>query len=423
MVRESVIKEMLLDTLTKIVGDTAEILYNSVCETYLVDPDAPKPNDFPKIGRGLVEVLKPYGEERLKLFLKGMRQIQLTIGDENLSNESREEILLYIGDMFLVLGEIPEALSHYFEVANIATKTDNKIFLSRALRRIGDVYSTKGEYDIAIEKYMDAKNIAESGNDAAGIAEALREIAEIEWKKGEYKLAKEKAKSALKFAENTEEPIIRSKIYITLARIYLYSGDNQVGLQYLNSALKIVQQIKDQFEICRIYNTFGVFYYTVEDYASASKYFKETMELAKTMGDLLTYTYGMINLASCYINLSNIEEAEKLVNEAIKLVAKLDNIYASAILQSVLGRLNAAKKNWEIAKSNFANAIKMMDTLGLQFNLAWTYIYIADMYLSKNEKGVAVTYLEKAEEIFSNLGNQYLAERMKKNIAALQGKS
>ncbi|MGB9635636.1 MAG: tetratricopeptide repeat protein [Thermoplasmata archaeon] len=419
----NIIRDLLVSTLRKIIGDTWETLYETACETYGINGENPKPDDIPKLGRGLVEVLKPYGEEKLTLFLKTMHQIQIILDKENVEKEVIGEILLYIGDLFLVIGDFKEALSNYFEVENIATTSDHKVLVARAIKRVGDVYSAKGDYATAIDKYEEAKSISEGVGDYGGVAEALRELGEIEWKQGKFNKAKERIKVAIEIAEKSQNLILKEKILLTFARIYLYQGDVQVAHQYLKTAIEILKKIRDPFEICRIYNTFGVLYYTLEEYEKASEYFRETVNQSKKMGETLTYTYGLINLGSCYIHLSKIEEAEKLLDEARMLVTKLENRYALGILYSILGRLNAAKMNWELAKENFANAISTLEALNLRLNLAWTYTYIADMYIAKGDEGIAATYLDKAKDIFTEIGSKYLSERYEKKAKELAMKA
>ncbi|MEM3444375.1 MAG: tetratricopeptide repeat protein [Thermoplasmata archaeon] len=414
MAEESLIRNLVVETLRKIVGDTGETLYESVCESYSINPEEPRYEDIPKLGKGLVEVLKPYGEERIKIFLKTMRQIQMILDEEKTKPEIIEELLLYIGDLFLVIGDFNEALTNYFEAANIATNTGNKVILARAIRRVGDVYGARGDYAAARAKYEEAEGLSKGIDDIDGVVESQREIAEIEWKQGKLRQAKERMKQVIELSEKVKNAALKSKIFLTFSRIYLYQGEINVALQYLQNALKIARETRDPFEICRIYNTFGVFYYTVEDYAKAAEYFQETVKLGRSMGDVLIYSYGLINLGSCSINLSKLDEAEKLLEEGMKLITKLENKYALGILYSIFGKFHAAKRNWDLAKHSFSNAITILQELGLEFNLAWAYVYIAQMHIDKGEPGIGITYLEKARAIFEKLNNTYLAERFRK---------
>ncbi len=164
----------------------------------------------------------------------------LVIGKELGNKELIAKSLNNIGYIYLSLGDLDSALEYFGKSLVMKEKLGNKFLISKTLTNIGAIYTQKGELDKALDNYIRSLVMREEIGNKRDIGVTVACIASIYQKKNELDSALEYFERSLEILEKAD---VKADIAYVLYRLIIVSldleeiikaGNYLIGLQLIN---------------------------------------------------------------------------------------------------------------------------------------------------------------------------------------------
>ncbi len=230
-------------------------------------------------------------------------------------------------------------------------------------------------------------------------AQILAELASLYYKQPEKRFSY--AQQALKLAEEYNNPRAKSLALYSLSQYYL-SKNNQTKAQELaDSNVLISLASLDSSSISNAYYFYGFFYSSQADYNNAAVYYKKALEYTPSENQARKYSL-MQSYAITLNNLSNYEEALKILLKVITYYEETGDIKSAAHIYHVLGAIFVEMEDNESAKKYFHKALKLAKQANYNFVLAETMLGLGSLYSDEKMIDSARYYLLGAKKFAEN---------------------
>jgi len=342
---------------------------------------------------GLIEEFEKEEEDHLITFLKGEGYRRKNIFQNALETykkiiESDEVPLLttkaYIGSATAKesQGNYDEAFSDYEKARDAAedieTKSDKEKLIGKILLRQGSLLNEKGEYSKA-EEY---------------ISDALNTLTE-------------------------DEHSLLTTAYFMMARIKKLIGDWDEAVNYFGNGLEHWEQIKETYQRIGGLKEIGSFYTILRELNSAEEYLKEAIDTSEKFGYRDLKGSALISLTECYLEKRKMEEAIQTGKKAKEFLERIDDEKGKSLAHTLLGNAYSISGQLEEAEKHYNKSISTYQKIGASYKLGLSYFSLAKLQEKKgNKEGVAENY-RKAILSFSGSGDDWMAERIEKEMEGI----
>lgn len=370
--------------------------------------------------------------------------------------KKQTEIKLQQAVTRLNTGDKYEAEKDLLEVLNLSKKNDLLNNIPKVYRMLGYKYMNDGDYkkasfyynkhqNISLKNnnlqelgisylnfnmlYVYTENIKKRGsllNKACRIFTDLNDISLhihtlVDFgiyyiDKEDYKNSEKKLLQALKLSENFGKQKDIPRIHTNLGIISYMTEEYKTSLEYYNLALTEYTAREDHFNAAQVLNNIGNIYLNKLWYDKALTSFYNLLDISKKLNDnrLKAIAYG--NIAIVYNSIKKYKIAEKLVNKAIFLSKKNENItdlleYSSTKINIKLNQnrlVDAAKfnkKNRVLAENhNISEFVFKAEIIDLQIN----YRLILDLAVSPEKGDDAVANKKKITDKIIKIIKRFL---------------
>ncbi|SMP11577.1 tetratricopeptide repeat-containing sensor histidine kinase [Chryseobacterium profundimaris] len=288
----------------------------------------------------------------------------------------------------------------------ILSGTSNTAQKALILNRLSESYKTSDPYEM--QKFArQALYFAKSSKDIKEELKAYQNLGTSEIILGDYN-------SALKYFNLTEQKIINLKsnnreIEEILAKTFgskgiIFSEQNKYAQALANDfkALKIYEKYNIEIPLSKIYNNVGVVYRSIDDQEKALLYFIKSYKLQKKIkSSSLGATCSNIGLI--YLHQNAFDKAKKFFDEGLKEFAGNPNPRDLGELYNNISQYYVTKKQPATAKEYLYTAEQSFNSIGDQFGLSDTYLFMAEIYFNENNLNRSFTTVTKSLEISKKL--------------------
>lgn len=207
--------------------------------------------------------------------------------------------------------------------------------------------------DLTIKQGQKALSVAEKLNYINGIAEAHRVLGIGKYYLNQIDSSIESYLKALTFFKKTNNLIGQAKVYNNIGNLYR-DLDNNKSLYYFNRSLKIAYKLQLHELIAGLYLNIGTVNQRMENYSLALSYYIKSLLLFSKLGNNIGIVQSQQNLGLIYLNINQLDTAEKY------LIAAKDQAYKYELYNSVAG-INLTLSSVYIAKKRFNEAKDAID--------------------------------------------------------------
>lgn len=279
------------------------------------------------------------------------------------------ELAVQYGEHLINRGYLEEFLEI---LASVSKENAASNELMTLLTMEADVLTTFGHWDKAKTLYERSLNAAEELNDARGIAQAYYKIAAIHYRKGALDEALALNNKSLGILKEGKEPLELAKLYNNIGVIHWKKGAFEKAIENYNKSLEIAEGLGDRRGVARAFNNLGIIHWEKGKLDDAIGFYKQSLEIAERLGDRQTV----------------------------------------AILYDNLGEAYRMKGDVEKALPFYKKSLDLSEKLGFRWQIAEVYRNMGKVYEGEEGK----KYLEKAYEMFKNLGAEKDAEELKAKL-------
>jgi len=194
-----------------------------------------------------------------------------------------------------------------------------------------------------------------------------------------------------------------SLILSNLGAVYTTNGDEAKSLDYYLQSLKVAEDINDTVRIIAAENNIGVLYMLKKNtYNKALQYFLDAMALSEKTKDKQNIGSTCVNLGELYFSMGDNTKALYYYNKSAKAFENTEDL--SYTLNDI-GKLYAAKGDFEMAKKYHDQAYAIAKKLSVQLDMSKSLLGLGYVYASQKDYANALASYQEAESIAEQLNS------------------
>jgi DNA-binding NtrC family response regulator/uncharacterized protein HemY len=403
----------------------------------------------------LVESLLQAGN--FKQALAEIRDLENQEVMDDFSSQAGE--LSYFGALALdKLGRLNEAMSSAQKSFEILRNTGENKRVAQVQHIMGVIYAHLGDLKNAELQFMDTASTYRRIGDQKGIIETYNELARLCFVRSDFNRAIEYINDALDYCDKIKDQRMKAQLMGNLGTIYMIKDEWQQSRKNLLVSLELNTKHKDEINICRCFLSLGYVSVLLREFSKAEEYLKEAYSLIhensfvrelaifhEYSGELAFIRGDFGEAENHYLKAIQIGEKiaprSAIISQAYRLLAELytergefvkgltsceklllasKNIgekMEEALAYRTLGRLYSLNGHPAEVKENFAFATRILEEIGVKFELAKTYL---DMGKSDCfDFWEKMKFLGRAEDLASQLDTPHHSAKVKFAFALL----
>ena len=281
---------------------------------------------------------------------------------------------------FLMAGDLKRALEEGKKAVKFYPKNPD------AHLCLGAVYYASGLFDQAFESLRRAEKFASK---AENLMYIYNQIGGILYRKKNYDDALKYYMKSLSLAKNIENKKMQATILNNIGLLYQEKGDLDNALFYYMKSLELTEKEEDK---AITYNNIASIYYSKGEYNKAKEFYKKAVVASELAGNLRSSGITLLNMGELYRKMKKYYLARKNLEEGIKRVKKVGDMYWTAVgykylgyLERELGRYERALDYFKKAKKLFLQAGASSDVKGIDFEIRLTEL-LKKTKVSENKK-------------------------------------
>lgn len=245
----------------------------------------------------------------------------LSLSKKIRDNEGVGFSLSELAENALLRNDQKEALNHLLEAAHIFESNENYIHGSGCYRRLGLIQFNNGNYRDALESETKALELVKKINDLDAEAAVENRVGEILRHVGNYSDAITHHEKALEIFESKGDQVEICRTCFLIGNAYNWANELDSAYNFLNRSLTIAEDLGMKEQQVKPAGSLAILYTKLREYDKARDHFFTAIDLAdQTSGNSLLKSDLLRNLGNLYLETSEFEKADEVLQESLKLV-------------------------------------------------------------------------------------------------------
>lgn len=282
----------------------------------------------------------------------------------NLNNkEGKAQSYSALGNVYFNTGLYEVSEDYNRKALKIDQQLGNKKSIAKDKVNLGNVLQKKGEYKEAATLYFDALNTFNQLRDSASMAVVYLNIGNNLGNREEYEKSPFYYEKALIIFLKQESTIMVGHTYIALGISKVQLRDYILASDYFNRALSIFDSLDYLSGKSSVLVNIGWMHEEQEDYLKAIELYKKGLKIDEQIGDFEGQMIGKVNLASCYLNLDDLETPERYFKSVIEMATSAGSKRLLAQGYKGMYELYKKRQNYKDALTYHEEHMKWSDSL------------------------------------------------------------
>ncbi|HEV3470657.1 MAG TPA: tetratricopeptide repeat protein [Pyrinomonadaceae bacterium] len=280
--------------------------------------------------------------ERLTM-LKGLLDDYRELGDGPREQNARAHILLELGLIHDMLGELFEARQAYEAARLIWRNLKNELDEATALHQLGRLAQAIGELDEARRLYGESMEINKRLGDQGGVAAALHQLGRLAQDEGKLDEARRLYRESLEIVKRLGDHSAVATTLHNLAILAQDEGKLDEARRLCAESMEINKKLGNQSGIAYTLHQLGRLAQAIGELDEARRLYGESMEINKRLGDQGGMALLLGQLGRLAEKEGDVKAAAKSYREALDIFERLKSPYAELVrryLQELESRLS-----------------------------------------------------------------------------------
>jgi len=295
-----------------------------------------------------------------------------------------------------------------FTVLGLQNKEESQLLfnnLSGKTRIDSITHSLLNKNTTSEQKIIFGKKASKLSNDinySSGKIAALYSIAKGFYEKNRYDSSLTYYKQSYELAKinNNQQWVLKNKIEFGEIDQVLFKIESAIN--HYNSALNDAILLKDSVTIGILYNYLGFVYWKSSDFINAIKYYKLAINITKKTNRYKDTYVAYNSIGASYSNLSNANIALEYYFNAFEYAKKYFKGKKPLILCNI-GTLYLELNDIDLAEKYFNDALKLVDLNKISLESSYMYLCLAELNSKKNNYNKAIEYFIIQESIMQQV--------------------
>jgi tetratricopeptide (TPR) repeat protein len=342
--------------------------------------------------------------------------------------EDATHACLDLGILYRFSGDYEKAREYANRALKIALDNDYLEIAVLAYDRVAGFLPFE-EYEKRLECLEKGYSLAQKVGDISRQSWLLGSLADMYLSMGELDKAITMGEEALALARRAGSIAYLPDRLGTLGMAYQALGEWSKSLQYYDEVTAISRNLTDLFPTAGSHALYGMLHFEKEEYAQARESFEKAYKIVERAGNKWMTMYYSQFLIRTYMELEEIEKAQKLLEALRKFALETEDKYFGASETALRAMLFRVEKKYSESIESFGDALKewrltKANVWNAYYFAKWVLCEYARVYMERNQEGdkeKAHSILNQALEMLQKMGAKKDTEKilaMKKHLTA-----
>lgn len=347
----------------------------------------------------------------------------ITLCHSRLPVDGMCEVLLGIGDVFKMHGEISRAEELYTLALSKGEESGKKGYVAEAYMRRGEVYSRRAQWkqsnaDLGRSRAIFAEL---KHHDALGRVENVLGTNHAE--QGKVTQAAGFFARALTLFERTRQTQMAGVALMNLGIVCNIVGDSDSALAHYKRAQSCFEEVGDLHRLAELHHNMGMSYLSKHLLKEATREFDTSHSLSLSTQNIQLMGLAGLAKATVYYQLHDLPMALRLVNQAIDLFTKSLDRLSLADAYKVKGMIHRDMKSLDAAASYLQTSLRINIELSNQLNIGESYFEIGLLEIKRKSTAEALLAFQSALVAFTKVGARDDVKKTRDQITTLEEKT
>jgi len=315
------------------------------------------------------------------------------------------------------------AIDIFNNLASFAKHNKRYFYVAEAYNRIGIIFSNKGDYLRATIYLNAAESLFKLMHDEPSLSSCLINKANLELFQEHYEKAIPLYNKALQIAEQFNDTIVITKAYSNLSRCYYYLNDFNNAKKIAENAIQKFTNYHDSISLANSYNNYGAILDKLNNKQAAIQAYYNAKRIYKRLNQTTKLVSTYNNLGNVFKDIKQYDSALFYMQMALDIKRKNKNIKSICISLGNLSELRLELNQIDKAESLAKEMLKLADSIHDKTQQMYAHSYLAEVYKHKRNFLLALTHFEQYHTLYDSLNNSDFKERIDKMVAQLELKS
>lgn len=258
--------------------------------------------------------------------------------------------------------------------------------------------------EMALQQLIQAEQILLQLTDTESkvlLSDVLSSFASAYNLQGNLKSALLYAERSLILARELDNPSRELNALILSGRIALQNNQYQYAFNYLQLGLVLATQLKDEEQLASIHFRLGMAHRKLAQHTDALEHFTQAAERYLQLNRMPSYSYVLVYMAESYLeDPDQIDKAEELLQQALEIAEKHQNMTRAATVYYSLGRAALLRKKFAESEAYYHRALQHFRQINSRSLVLETSLALVQLLIEQQRYDDAAAMLnEVAPEI------------------------
>ena len=331
----------------------------------------------------------------------------ITFASKNLSEIKLLELLLYMGENFIQLGELNLAVrvqEYIIKLCGRNPRFENVSAYSQL--SLGGIYKRHAKWKESIAYVNKAKKIFKKQKDFKGLVRCDNLLGTICGDRGDLVSAKYHFEKSLANLKEKEDITLVGTLETNIGIINNMQGNYDLAVTYYKRGLVKFEQLEDMIKIAKVRHNLGMLYLHKKEYDSALSEFDNSISVSLKVGNMPTLAISYLSKAYIYAQLKNYPLANAFADRSMEISYKINDRLSIADIYKVKGIIERSLKHYRIAENFLFTSLRINKELENYMNEAETAYELGLLYLEMNKKQEAESYLSDSKRYYEKINEK-----------------
>ena len=363
-----------------------------------------------KSGGSLLEVLS----DRAKL------DHLITMCQSRLPEEEVSGMLIGLGDVFKLHGDLGKAEEFYSLVLARARSLGQKRYIAEGLLRRGELFSRLGRWKDSSADLSESRLLFAELKESASVGRVENILGTSLAEQGKLKQAQRYFGRALSVFEQAAEQDMTGTVLMNIGIVYSITGQWDKGLVQYKRAQSYFEELGDVNRLAELHHNMGMSFLRKGMHKEAIGEFDSAFALSANCHLVNLMGLACLGKADAHARIGDYPVALKLVSQSIGYFSFTSERLNIADAYKIKGIIHREMKNFTFADTYLKTSLRMNIELNNQLNIAETCVEIGKLAQAQGNKGEALRSFEQAFVFYKKIGAEHAVAGVQASIVALK---